>query len=48
VRRATILNELQTLAAHLDGFPQQDRHRVIMRHRKACCPLSMWARTNVT
>ena len=27
-RRATILNELQMLAAHLNGFPQQDRHRV--------------------
>ena len=27
-RRATILNELQLLAAQLNGFPQQDRHRV--------------------
>ena len=27
-RRTTILNELQMLAAQLNGFPQQDRHRV--------------------
>ena len=27
-RRTTILSELQMLAAQLDGFPQQDRHRV--------------------
>jgi hypothetical protein len=27
-RRTTILNELQLLAAQLNGFPQQDRHRV--------------------
>ena len=27
-RRATILNELQMLATQLNGFPQQDRHRI--------------------